>query len=194
MEHVYGVLCTELRDERLKRWDVYFDSKKEDEDDETCANYCTRAFRETRKTWTTMKLSFLSAEIVDDIRRAMGWICDQRPNSEFIPWRRNRRDVWGQEGLLNGWEMKTGSVKEQDVRHWKTRKDSFPFALRSVNHSTIRRTRFAKKKKKMRRQKYPKYWDPTDRIIHILWRWICSAVMWRQWDCGEVDRRPVCSG
>ena len=56
-----------------------FRSKKED--DETWANYCTRAARVATKISTKMKLLFLPGVFAESMWRAMRWVCDERPNA-----------------------------------------------------------------------------------------------------------------
>ena len=74
--------------------------------------------------------------------------------------------VSGTRWPLNGPVMKTGSVKERNDRHLKTKKIN-TFVLQSVNHSTIQRIETAKKKKGKTEDKVPRILEPADKSIHI---------------------------
>ena len=54
------------------------------------------------------------------------------------------------------------------------------FAMRSVKHSTVHRTRIAKKKRKMK-AKSQEYWASSDKSIHT--RETDSSTVWRQQCC-----------
>ena len=62
-------------------------------DDETLLGCCTRTASTARTIWKQLKLPFLSEAIAGSMWRAMGWICDQRPNAvlqslkQFFAWR-----------------------------------------------------------------------------------------------------------
>ena len=49
--------------------------------DETWAYYCTRSARVAKKMWIKMKFQFLSEVIAESMWRAVGWVCDERPNA-----------------------------------------------------------------------------------------------------------------
>ena len=104
MEHVFCVFCfgsqgwswSRAALDRIKRWETkavrrVFRFEKEDE---TWANYCARI---ARKIWTKMKLPFLSEVIAESMRRAMGCVCDERPNAvintlkQVFRWRSTKR-------------------------------------------------------------------------------------------------------
>ena len=51
------------------------------EEDGTWAKYCTSAARIVRIIWFNMELPFLSEVIAESMWRAMGWVCDERPNA-----------------------------------------------------------------------------------------------------------------
>ena len=71
--------------------------------------------RIVRQCWTKMKRPCLSEVMAESMWRAMGWVCDQRPNA-----------------VINLLKLgtKTGLVKEQDARTLKTRTDSQPLRCR----------------------------------------------------------------
>ena len=75
--------------------------------------------------------------------------------------------VSGTRWLLNGRVTKTGPVRDKDATQLKIRK-IVTFALRSVKHSTIHRTRIGKKKKETVEGKVPGILGPAD--VSILTR------------------------
>ena len=53
----------------------------ERKEDEMWAIYGTRAARVAMKIWAKMNLPFLSEVIAESLWRAMGWVCDERPDA-----------------------------------------------------------------------------------------------------------------
>ena len=49
--------------------------------DQTWVEYHTRTCNLDRKRWIQMGLPFLYEIIAESMWRAMGWVCDQRPNA-----------------------------------------------------------------------------------------------------------------
>ena len=49
--------------------------------DETWVEYHTRCCKAARKIWIQLGLPFPSAKIAENMWRALGWVCDQRPNA-----------------------------------------------------------------------------------------------------------------
>ena len=60
---------------------LYRFKKKEDE---TVIGYCIRTARAARTIWTKMKLPTLSEVIPESMWRAMGWVCNTRPNAVLV--------------------------------------------------------------------------------------------------------------
>ena len=61
--------------------DESFISIQEKEEDETWANYCTRAARVSSNIRVNIESPFLSKVIAESMWRAMGWVCDERPTA-----------------------------------------------------------------------------------------------------------------
>ena len=68
---------------------------------------------------------------------------------------------------LNGEERKNGSVKEKDAKPAETKQGFVTIALKSVNHSTIHRTRTRWKRKENSKDRVPRKLGPADKTIHI---------------------------
>ena len=50
-------------------------------EDETWADSYARACRKAGKIWVHVGLTFLFEVIAESMWRAMGWVCDERPNA-----------------------------------------------------------------------------------------------------------------
>ena len=68
---------------------------------------------------------------------------------------------------LNGEERKNGSVKEKDAKPAETKQGFVTIALKSVNHSTIHRTRTRWKRKENSKDRVPRKLGPADKTIDI---------------------------
>ena len=92
VDHVYSVFSfgseawswTFQTMDRIKRWQTkmmmrLFRSKRGK--DETWVEYHPRCCKATRKIWIQMGLPFRFETIAESMWRAMGWVCDQRPNA-----------------------------------------------------------------------------------------------------------------
>ena len=70
--------------DKIKRWETkvmmrLFRFKRVK--DETWVEFHTRCCKDARRIWTQMGLTFLYEIIAESLWRAMGWVCDQRPNA-----------------------------------------------------------------------------------------------------------------
>ena len=70
--------------ERIKVWETktelrLFRFKRQEE--ETWVDYNARTCGTARKIWIRMGLPFLHEVIAGSMWRAMGWVCDERPNA-----------------------------------------------------------------------------------------------------------------
>ena len=92
VEQVFGVFSfgsenwswTQKALEKMKGWETkamsrIFRFKREKE--ETWTDYYTRTCKTSRKTWVKMGLPFLCEAITVSMWRAVGWVCDDRPNA-----------------------------------------------------------------------------------------------------------------
>ena len=53
--------------------------------DETWVEFHIRCCKAARKIWIQMGLPFLNEFIAESMRRAVGWVCDQRPDAVVAP-------------------------------------------------------------------------------------------------------------
>ena len=92
VDHVYSVFSfgseiwslTIQTMDRIKRWETkimmrLFRFRRGK--DETLVDYHTRCCKAARKIWIQMGLLLLYDLIAESMWRAMGWVCDQRPNA-----------------------------------------------------------------------------------------------------------------
>ena len=127
VEHVHGVFCfgsdnrsgSQFILDGTKGWDTKAMRRlfhfKQDED-ETWADHYTGTARVARKIWTKLNQPFLSEVIAESMWRAMGWVCDQRPNAvintlkHVLRWRSKK--CWQTTRAL---EMKKRSIQSREV-------------------------------------------------------------------------------
>ena len=88
VEQVYSVFClgneswpwSRVTWDRIEGWETQIVSRLfrfNRKDEETWSGYCMRTSRAARSIWKKMKLLF----IVEGMWRAMGWVCERRPNA-----------------------------------------------------------------------------------------------------------------
>ena len=106
--------------DRIRGWETKAVNRLfrfEGEKDKTWFAYFTRTCRIPRKTWVKMVLLILSEVIAESTWRAMGWVCDERPNAVI----NTLKHVFGW-GSTDWWKSTQASeMKDDPYNHtrWK---------------------------------------------------------------------------
>ena len=106
--------------DKIKRWETKMMMslfRFKTGNDKTWVGFQTRSCKDARKIWIQLGLPFLYKIIAESLRRAMGWVCDQKPNAmidslkQVFRWRSSR---W--------WHaIHTEGVKDDPQNHTRTK-------------------------------------------------------------------------